>query len=252
MTELRVRDTDSTRILAICRPERRNALNLEVVGAITGELREPPESVRAFVLTGEGEHFCAGADADTAVEGIDSGQTEDTMRVFHAMMRALRACDRPVIAAVFGSVYGGAFNLALACDLIVAARDAAFCQVFLRLGIVPDLGGAYLLSRAIGYQRAIELALSTRPVPADEAQSLGFVNQVFATRDETVDGAIALAEAIAKFSPEGVAQTLRLMRAGQELDFDGALNLEARIQSRLLQSEQVRARFAAVRKPRDT
>ena len=149
-----VSDHGPVRLLTIDRPRRRNALTPDLVTQLSEQVeaagRDP--AVGAIVLAGAGGHFCAGGDAQAIVEVIGTGSQQAAiafMRRFQRVVDALWTSDLPVVAAVSGVAYGGGFNLALACDLIIASADARFCQVFLRRGLIPDLGGGYLLPRTV-------------------------------------------------------------------------------------------------------
>ena len=166
-----VRDHGPVRLLTIDRPRRRNALTPDLVAELCEQIeaagRDP--ATGAIVLTGADGHFCAGGDAQAIVEVIGAGSQQAAIAFMHHFQRVVDAIwgsDLPVVAAVSGVAYGGGFNLALACDLIIASADARFCQVFLRRGLIPDLGGAYLLPRLVGLQRAKDLMLRTREIAA--------------------------------------------------------------------------------------
>lgn len=120
------------------------------------------------MLTGVGAHFSAGGDAELIVDRVQQGETAllAMMRSFHRLIEEIWNSPLPVVAAVGGLAHGGGFDLAPACDLVACAADARWCQVFLRRGVVPDLGGAYLLPRLVGMQRAKELMLLTPEIDA--------------------------------------------------------------------------------------
>jgi 2-(1,2-epoxy-1,2-dihydrophenyl)acetyl-CoA isomerase len=226
--ELTVSDAGPVRVLAIDRPDRLNAMTTETAAALESALaRAIGDDVAAVVLTGVGENFSAGGDAGAIVERIDSGDERallDLMRSFHRLVEAVWLAEVPVIAAVSGVAYGGGFNLALACDLVVCAPDARFCQVFLRRGLVPDIGGAWLLPRLVGLQRAKELMLLTPEIGAARAERLGIVNAVV---DDPVAHAVELGTQLAERSRLGVALTKKLVNASTSGDLRTALELEA-------------------------
>ena len=133
--------------------------------------------VRALVLTGEGRGFCSGQNLK-ASEALGSDIVAGVMKFYWPAFRALRECRVPIVVAVNGVAAGGGFSLAMAGDIIVAARSASFIQVFSRIGLVPDLGSTWLLPRLIGRQRALELMLLNEPLSAERALEWGLVRQV--------------------------------------------------------------------------
>jgi len=226
--ELTVSDAGPVRVLAINRPDRLNALTTDTAAALESALTQAVrDDVGAVVLTGVGENFSAGGDAGAIVERIDSGDERallDLMRSFHRLVEAVWLAEVPVIAAVSGVAYGGGFNLALACDLVVCAPNSRFCQVFLRRGLVPDVGGAWLLPRLVGLQRAKELMLLTPEIDAARAERLGIVNAVV---DDPVAHAVELGGQLAERSRLGVALTKKLVNASTTGDLRTSLELEA-------------------------
>ena len=197
MPVLEITRTGSTAVLTLNRPAARNALDLELRQALAAaipELRDDP-SVRAVVLTGAGGHFCAGG--DIRAMGGGQGATD----VFEGRSRILSMqrwfdelvdMEKPVIAAVDGSAFGAGLSMALAADFVLASPRATFCAVFARIGYVPDLGGMYLLPRAVGLARAKELAFTARVVKAPEAVALGIAQQVVEDRP-VLEAAVELA-----------------------------------------------------------
>lgn len=246
MDSVLVSDVGPVRVLSINRPDRANALNSEVIDNLAQKVSDAPRSIGAIVLTGEGRHFSAGGDAETVLAAIRSEKTAAMMRNFHQVIRSLRSCEVPVIAATFGGSVGGGFSLALACDLVIASADSTFTLNFLTKGIAPDLGGCYLLARSVGYHRAMELMLSARPIGAGEAQGLGIVHQVHPTRSEALAQAISYGRRISEFESEAIKQSLELMRGSRDLDLDSALELEAKIQSDLLRRPSAEAGFSSI------
>jgi enoyl-CoA hydratase/carnithine racemase len=187
----------STAILTMNRPKARNALDLDLRNAFADAMPmlRADGSIRAVVLTGAGGHFCAGGDVRTIGSGQGSGDIfEGRTRILamHQWFDDLVDLEKPVIAAVDGVAYGAGLSLALASDFVLASERATFCAVFSRIGFVPDLGGMYLLPRAVGLARAKELAFSARAVRAEEAVSLGIAHQVV-TEGTVLDAAVELA-----------------------------------------------------------
>src|SRR6185436_11916207 len=168
--------------ITLNRPEARNALNddmREELFAVLADARTNPE-IRALVLTGAGQGFCTGADISRRGEGpTGPGAAREIMRQrSQRLIRSFWELEKPVVAAVNGVAAGLGAHLAFACDLVIAAADARFIEVFVRRGIAVDAGGAFLLPRLIGLQKAKELVFFGNDLSADEALRLGLASQV--------------------------------------------------------------------------
>lgn len=246
--EIAVTERDAVRILTIDRPERRNALTISAANRLRAELdrAEADRHIGAVVLTGAGGHFSAGGDAETILEAIDD-EADDAptqlMRAFHRLVETVWNSPLPVVAAVSGVAYGGAFNLALTCDLVMCSTDARFCQVFLRRGVVPDVGGAYLLPRLVGMQRAKELMLLTQELHAQRAFELGLVNSVLSDPQSALEHALSVAQRLATGPRFATAQTKKLLNASTDGAFHSSLELESAIQAGVLRAESSRRGF---------
>ena len=251
MTDIEVTERGAVRTLTINRPHRRNAFTVAAAELLRGEIdRAEADGTGAVVLTGADGHFSAGGDASDILDVV-ADQAEDAparlMRAFHRLVDTVWTAPLPVVAAVSGVAYGGAFNLALACDLVICSADARFCQVFLRRGVVPDIGGAYLLPRLVGMQRAKELMLLTPEIDADAAHRLGLVNAVLPDPAAALTHALEVGERLAAGPRFAIAQTKKLLNASTDGSLRSALDLEAATQSVLLRSESVRRGFASYR-----
>ncbi|GAA3822059.1 enoyl-CoA hydratase/isomerase family protein [Streptomyces chiangmaiensis] len=212
------------------------------LNAITPDLREhlirkfldasADPDVRAVVLTGAGRGFCAGADLRGAASGgerIPGDVARTIRRGAQRLVAAVLDCEKPVIAAVNGTAAGLGVHLALACDLVLAADTARFIEVFVRRGLVPDGGGAYLLPRLVGPQRAKELMFFGDALTAPEAERLGLVNRVVpaAALEKT---AREWAERLAGGPTRALALTKQLVNASLETDRTTAFAAEAAAQ----------------------
>ncbi|MFD3540890.1 enoyl-CoA hydratase/isomerase family protein [Streptomyces sp. NPDC058662] len=249
------RTADGVSWITLNRPEAMNAVTRdqrERVIALLGEASADP-AVRAVVLTATGKGFCAGADlrgalpaqsappAGAPVTGErDAGAPVAGARVAGDVARMIRLgaqrlitavldCEKPVIAAVNGTAAGIGAHLALACDLVIAAETARFIEVFVRRGLVPDGGGAYLLPRLVGPQKAKELMFFGDAVPAAEAERLGLVNKVVPDADLQAV-AREWAERLAQGPTRALAMTKQLVNASLEVDRATALAAEATAQ----------------------
>lgn len=161
------------------RPERKNALDLQMRTELRNfflSVRED-EQVKIIILTGEGDVFSAGGDL-SASQGIRAAAGRKRLQTGHELITAILQLEKPVIAAINGTAAGAGISLALACDLVYAARNARFIQSFVKVGLIPDLGAALLLPILIGRHRALELMYSGKSISAEEAFNMGMVNQV--------------------------------------------------------------------------
>ncbi|MGW6641609.1 enoyl-CoA hydratase/isomerase family protein [Streptomyces iakyrus] len=220
--------------LTLNRPETLNALTPDQRDEMVRLLSEASAAaaVRAVVITGSGRGFCAGADLRGAGPSGErlAGDVSRTLRTgAQRLIGAVLDCEKPVIAAVNGTAAGLGAHLAFACDLVLAAESARFIEVFVRRGLVPDGGGAYLLPRLIGPQRAKELMFFGDALTAPEAERLGLVNRV--VRDEELDKtAHAWAERLASGPTRALALTKQLVNASLDTDRAAAFAAEAAAQ----------------------
>ena len=213
--------------LTLNRPDKLNSFTIAMHGEVSDALARvaADKSVRVLVLTGAGRGFCAGQDlADSAVAPGD-GPTDlgDTVEKYYApLVLALRALPMPVICAVNGVAAGAGANIALACDIVIAARSASFVEVFCKLGLIPDTGGTYFLPRLIGSARATGLAMLGEKLSAERAENWGLIWKC-------VDDA-ALADEVGALARHfATAPTLGLARAKQALQASGLNTLEQQL-----------------------
>ena len=221
------------------RPEARNALDdamREALLAILTDARTNPE-VRALVLTGSGKGFCTGADLSGRGSGLSGpGAARELMRTrSQRLIRALWELEKPVIAAVNGVAAGLGAHLAFACDLIIAAADARFIEIFVRRGIAVDGGGAFLLPRLIGLAKAKELVFFGDDLPADDALRIGLVNKVV-PQEELTTAAREWAERLAQGPTYAIGMSKRLLNRSLDTDLETALEEEALVQCLVTQS----------------
>lgn len=225
----------STLILTINRPQALNALNRETTRALTTafEAASRDDAIGAVILTGSGRAFCAGADLKDVTARIEAGDLDvgnDLRANYAPLTRAIRRCPKPVIAALNGTAAGAGMSLALACDLRVAATGAQLIVAFVRVGLVPDAGSLFFLTRMLGLSKATELAMTGDPISAEEALRLGLVSAVVPP-----DQLMAVVRERAAKLAAGPRQTIALIKRGLErslvLDLEQTLELEAGLQT---------------------
>jgi 2-(1,2-epoxy-1,2-dihydrophenyl)acetyl-CoA isomerase len=242
--------------LTLNRPERLNsftqAMHREVRDALTRV--EEDKSVRVLLLTGAGRGFCAGQDLnDRAVEpgapGVDLGESVE--KYYAPLVLTLRSLPLPVICAVNGVAAGAGANLALACDIVLAAKSASFIEAFCKLGLIPDTGGTWVLPRLVGPARALGLALLGDKLPAEKAEEWGLIWRAVAD-ESLMDEAMAMARHFATAPTKGLAFTKRAMQESWTNTLEQQLHLEGDMMRELGYSHDYRegvAAFIAKRQP---
>ncbi len=237
MTVLETSRDGAILTITLNRPDKLNAFDIPLLRRIAEALREAADpAVRAVVLTGAGRGFCVGQDL-TALEEAGTENVGDLLRDhYHPNLLAIRALEKPVIAAVNGPAAGAGLALACACDIRIASDAASFVPAFVSIGLVPDAGGSWFLSRLIGAPRAYEWMASGRPLKAAEALTWGLVSEVV-----PADGFPAR---VSEFAAELAARPTRAVGLMKAL-FDAAPNATLAEQlehEAALQSEAVRTR----------
>lgn len=223
--------------ITLNRPEARNAWTEGMVHSMLAILQQASQDpqVRAVVLTGNGSAFCAGGDlkAMQQREGMFAGGTVELRdrytRGLQAVTRAFDHFEKPVIAAINGAAIGAGLDLALMCDLRISADNAKFGSTFASVGLIPGDGGAYLLTRAVGFSRAVELILTARIIDAQEAQNIAMVHEL-TSADQVLPTAIARAKHIAKLPAPAVKMAKAALYRTYHMDIESALQLTAAFQ----------------------
>src|SRR5579859_5420421 len=202
--------------LTINRPKVRNALDVATVRALGDAIKSFDEKsdVRVVIITGAGGAFSSGADIAAALQpGVSPGSVYEMLTSGYApALQAIRACPWPVIAAVDGMAAGIGCDVALACDIRLVSDRAAFAGLFIRVGLIPDGGGTYLLPRLVGLGKALEMMFTGDTVPATEALALGLANQVYPSAT-FADDVRAYAEKLAQQAPLALIRGKRAMLA---------------------------------------
>ena len=202
--------------LTLNRPERLNSFTVQMHEEVADALSKL-DGARVLVLTGAGRGFCAGQDlADRAVapgEAVDLGESVEQR--YNPLIRRLTSLPMPVIARVNGVAAGAGANIALACDIVIAAKSARFIQSFASIGLIPDSGGTWALPRLVGQARALGLALTAEPLPADKAADWGLIWK--AVEDDRLDEEVdALAARFAAGPTRGLARIKQMIRESWE------------------------------------
>ncbi|HXC27252.1 MAG TPA: 2-(1,2-epoxy-1,2-dihydrophenyl)acetyl-CoA isomerase PaaG [Stellaceae bacterium] len=214
------------------RPDRLNALTAAMGGALLATLNEAEADpdCRAILLTGAGRGFCAGQDL-TEVMPTEAGPPglKPLLDGYNAVIRKLRGLEMPVVAAVNGVAAGAGANLALACDIVLAAKSASFLQAFARIGLIPDVGGTWLLPRLVGAARARALAMLAEPLTAERAAEWSLIWQAV-DDDKLTEAARALTARLAQGPTKGLALAKRALDAAETNTLDQQLDLERDLQ----------------------
>src|SRR2546421_2301951 len=243
MTEVEVTRTGAVQTITLNRPEVMNAFNRALHGALRDALREARDpEVRAVVITGAGRGFCAGQDLKEFSEMLDVG---DGLRsTYHPNVLAIRALEKPVIAAVNGACAGAGLSLACACDIRIAADNASFVPGFIGIGLVPDAGGTYFVHRLLGASRAFEWMSSNRRLSAAEAHAWGIVSEV--VEGDALSARVAeLAAFYAALPTRAIGMTKRLFDHADTATLEEQLELEAQLQAAAAGGEDFKEGVAA-------
>lgn len=219
--------------ITLNRPEVFNAFNAALHAALAAALEEAADpEVRAVVLTGAGRGFCAGQDLKEFQE-VAGSIRERLEETYHPNIRAIRALEKPVIAAVNGPCAGAGLSLACACDIRIAADVATFVPGFIGIGLVPDSGGSWFIHRLLGFARAFEWMSSNRRLTAAEAHAWGLVSEV---TDDVAARAAQLAATYAALPTRGIGLTKQLFEHAAGASLDEQLELEAELQGAATQT----------------
>lgn len=241
--------------LTLNRPDRLNSFTVQMHEEVADALGRLGEA-RVLVITGGGRGFCAGQDLnDRAVapgESVDLGHSVETY--YNPLIRKLTSLPLPVIARVNGVAAGAGANIALACDIVIAAKSAKFIQSFAAIGLIPDSGGTWVLPRLVGQARALGLALTAEPLPAEKAADWGLIWK--AVEDDALDEEVdALATRFASAPTRGLAAIKTMIRESWSHTLDEELELQRDRMRELGLSDDYRegvAAFMEKRKPNFT
>jgi 2-(1,2-epoxy-1,2-dihydrophenyl)acetyl-CoA isomerase len=241
--------------ITLNRPEKLNAFTPEMHKELRRALEQAwdERGIRAVLLTGAGRGFCSGQ--DLSERNVDPGAAPIDLSVslgsyYNPLVRRLRELPKPVVCAVNGVAAGAGANIALACDIVVAARSASFVQSFSRLGLVPDSGGTYFLPRLVGTARAMGMAMLAERISAEQAEAWGLIWKAY-DDERLMAEASAIAGKLAAGSTKGFGLLKRAIYASAGNSLDAQLDLERDLQRELGHSEEYRKAVAAfLQKPK--
>ena len=229
---------DGVAWITLNRPDKLNSFNREMALLLQSKLDECASlhEVRAVYLTGAGKGFCAGQDLAEVVDPEGPGMQRILSEHYNPIITRLRNMPKPVIAAVNGVAAGAGANIALACDIVVAAKSSSFIQAFSKIGLIPDSGGTFTLPRLIGWQKASALMMTGDKVSANEAERLGMIYKVFA--DVTFEEeSKKIANTISQMPTKGLAYTKQVLNNSFANTWEEQLQLEDEFQQKAASTE---------------
>ena len=252
--EVEVRRDGAVQTIVLNRPDVLNALTADLHKALAAALKEArAEDVRAVVVTGAGRGFCVGQDLNEFRDA--TGDIAERLREsYHPNVLAIRALEKPVLAAVNGAAAGAGLSLACACDIRIASDAASFVPAFVNIGLVPDSGGTFFITRLLGPARAFEWMTSGRALTAAEAHAWGLVSEV--VEADALESHVAeLAGRLAAMPTRAIGMSKRLFDRAAESSLEDQLELEAQLQSAATKTNDFRegvTAFLEKRKPEFT
>lgn len=213
--------------LSLNRPDKFNSFNRDMAHELQAALDEAQnnKNIRAVLLTGEGKAFCAGQDLSEAIDDSGPGIERIVNEHYNPIILRLRGLHKPVVCAVNGVAAGAGANIALACDIVVAAESASFIQAFSKIGLIPDSGGTFFLPRLVGFQRASALMMLGDKVNAQEALQMGMLYKVFPDA-ALAEEAMKIAVQIGSMPTKGIWLTKKLLNEGTVNTFEMQLKRE--------------------------
>ena len=218
--------------ITLNRPDKYNAFVRGMALELQKKLDEcrSDETIRCIIISGSGKAFCAGQDLKEATDPNGPTIEEIVQQHYNPIIKKIREIEIPVIAAVNGVAAGAGANVALACDIVVAAKSASFIQAFSKIGLIPDSGGTYFLPRLIGIQKAAALMMTGEAVSAEKAETLGMIYAVYED-SEFETSAMNLADTISSMPTKGLGYTKKLLSQTFNNSLEDQLSLEAETQA---------------------
>lgn len=223
--------TNSVAIITLNRPDKFNSFNREMALLLQSILDDcaADKNVRCLYITGNGKAFCAGQDLAELVGENAIGIDKILSEHYNPIVSRIRRIDKPVVAAVNGVAAGAGANIALCCDVVVAANSASFIQAFSKIGLIPDSGGTYFLPRLIGFQKASALMMLADKVSAADAERLGMLYKVLPDESFAADS-LKIAETLAQMPTQGLAYTKQALNHSLNSSFENQLLKEDELQ----------------------
>ena len=239
--------------LTLNRPDKFNSFNRAMALELQAELdkAKTDDTIRAVYLTGEGKAFCAGQDLAEAIDDKGPGITKIVEEHYNPIILKIRNLEKPVVCAVNGVAAGAGANIALACDVIIAANSASFIQAFSKIGLIPDSGGTFFLPRLIGFQKALALAMLGDKVSAADALQMGMVYKVAADENLHTE-AMQVASTLANMPTKALGMTKKLFNQGLTNSLEDQLKEEGKLQTQAASTEDYKegvSAFLEKRKP---
>jgi 2-(1,2-epoxy-1,2-dihydrophenyl)acetyl-CoA isomerase len=243
-------------LITLNRPDVLNSFNGPMARLLHAELDRAGSdaSVRCVVLTGAGRAFCAGQDLSEAIDPSGPGITKIVEEHYNPIILGIRKIDKPVIAMVNGVAAGAGANIALACDLVIAAHSASFIQAFSKIGLIPDSAGTFFLPRLIGWQKATALMMTGEKVSAEKAEQMSMIYKAVPD-DHLLNEVMQLANQLSQMPTRALGYTKRLLEHSFTADLQTQLGHEAAYQEKAASTEDYREgveAFIAKRKPNFT
>lgn len=223
--------------ITLNRPEKLNAFNREMALLLQQYLRESEynEEVRCIYITGSGKAFSAGQDLEEAIDPNGPGMNVILKEHYNPIITKIRTLNKPVVAAVNGVAAGAGANIALCCDIVIAAKSTSFIQAFSKIGLIPDSGGTYFLPRLIGWQKASALTMLGDKINAEEAERIGMIYKTFEDKDFQ-QSSYQIAEKLAQMPTKALSFTKQLFNQSFTNSFETQLQQEDIFQQKAAQT----------------
>lgn len=223
---------DKVAVITLDRPEKFNSFIREMALALQEKLKQCAEdaSIRAILLTGSGKAFCAGQDLGEAIDPNGPELSKIVSEHYNPIIELIRSIEKPVVCAVNGVAAGAGANIALSCDITLAAESSSFIQAFSKIGLIPDSGGTFFLPRIIGMQKATTLMMLGDKVSAKEAEEMGMIYKAVGD-EELEESAFKLASKLANMPTKGLGLTKRALNKSYSNDLTTQLQLEDELQT---------------------
>ncbi len=231
MSFILTQQNENVLIITLNRPDKFNSFNREMALLLISELEkaENDKTIRCIVITGNGKAFCAGQDLSEAIDPNGPGIEKIVAEHYNPIILKIRSIEKPIIAAVNGVAAGAGANIALACDIVFAAKSASFIQAFSKIGLIPDSGGTFTLPRLIGFNMASALMITGDKATAEEAMQYGMVYKIFDLAN-LLEQTLVNAQAISKMPTKAIGLTKRLLNQSYNNTLEQQLNLEKEMQ----------------------